>query len=84
VGEGVAAAADQGRAARHRRHVRGEARHDPARGWHDTGDHNGHPLYTFIMDHNKPGSTAGEGLKAFGAEWYVLGTNGKTIEKAGS
>ena len=35
------------------------------------------------MDHNKPG-TAGEGLKAFGAEWYVLGTNGKKIEKAGS
>jgi predicted lipoprotein with Yx(FWY)xxD motif len=46
--------------------------------------YNGHPLYTFIMDHNKPGTTAGEGLKAFGAEWYVLGTNGKKIEKAGS
>ena len=32
----------------------------------------GHPLYTFIMDHKKPGSVAGEGVKAFGAEWYVL------------
>jgi predicted lipoprotein with Yx(FWY)xxD motif len=40
----------------------------------------GHPLYTFIMDKNKPGSTKGEGLDAFGAEWYVVGTNGKKIE----
>jgi predicted lipoprotein with Yx(FWY)xxD motif len=46
--------------------------------------YNGHPLYTFIMDNNKPGSTAGQGSKAFGAEWYVLGTNGKKIEKTGS
>ena len=46
--------------------------------------YNGHPLYTFIMDNNKPGNTTGEGSKAFGAEWYVLGTNGKKIEKAGS
>jgi predicted lipoprotein with Yx(FWY)xxD motif len=46
--------------------------------------YNGHPLYTFILDHNKPGSTAGEGSKAFGAEWYVLGTNGNKIEEAGS
>ena len=43
-----------------------------------------HPLYTFIGDNNKPGSTAGEGSKAFGAEWYVVGTNGKQIEKKGS
>ncbi|HMJ34471.1 MAG TPA: hypothetical protein VK501_11185 [Baekduia sp.] len=43
--------------------------------------YNGHPLYTFIMDHNKPGATAGEGLNAFGAEWYVLGTKGNKIEK---
>jgi predicted lipoprotein with Yx(FWY)xxD motif len=46
--------------------------------------YNGHPLYTFIKDNNKPGSTAGEGLDAFGAEWYVVGTNGKKIEKKGS
>jgi predicted lipoprotein with Yx(FWY)xxD motif len=46
--------------------------------------YNGHPLYTFIKDQNKPGSTAGEGVNAFGAEWYVLGTNGKRIEKKGS
>jgi len=44
----------------------------------------GHPLYTFVLDKNKPGATKGEGVDAFGAEWYVVGTNGKKIEKAGS
>ena len=44
----------------------------------------GHPVYTFVADKNKPGSTKGEGLDAFGAEWYVVGTNGKKIEKEGS
>ena len=44
----------------------------------------GHPLYTFIGDHNTPGKTTGEGSKAFGAEWYVVGTNGKKIEEEGS
>jgi predicted lipoprotein with Yx(FWY)xxD motif len=43
----------------------------------------GHPLYTFVLDKNKPGSTKGEGVDAFGAEWYVVGTNGKKIEKKG-
>ena len=43
----------------------------------------GHPLYTFIADKNKPGATKGEGLDAFGAEWYVVGTNGKKIEDEG-
>ncbi len=46
--------------------------------------YNKHPLYTFVVDKNKPGSTKGEGVDAFGAEWYVLGTNGKKIEKEGS
>ena len=45
--------------------------------------YNKHPLYTFVVDKNKPGSTKGEGLDAFGAEWYVLGTNGKKIEEEG-
>jgi predicted lipoprotein with Yx(FWY)xxD motif len=40
----------------------------------------GHPLYTFVADKNKPGSTKGQELDAFGAEWYVVGTNGKKIE----
>jgi predicted lipoprotein with Yx(FWY)xxD motif len=43
----------------------------------------GHPLYTFVLDQNKPGSTKGEGVDAFGAEWYVVGTNGKKIEDEG-
>jgi predicted lipoprotein with Yx(FWY)xxD motif len=43
----------------------------------------GHPLYTFVLDKNKPGSTKGEGVDAFGAEWYVVGTNGKKIEHHG-
>lgn len=43
----------------------------------------GHPLYTFVADKNKPGSTKGEGIDAFGAEWYVVGTNGKKIEDEG-
>jgi predicted lipoprotein with Yx(FWY)xxD motif len=40
----------------------------------------GHPLYTFVGDGNTPGKTAGQKLDAFGAEWYVLGTNGKKRE----
>jgi predicted lipoprotein with Yx(FWY)xxD motif len=43
--------------------------------------YNGHPLYLFVADQNKPGSTKGEGVDAFGAEWYVVGTNGKKIDK---
>jgi predicted lipoprotein with Yx(FWY)xxD motif len=46
--------------------------------------YNRHPLYGFIADQNKPGSTKGEGSKAFGAEWYVLGAGGNKIEKKGS
>ena len=44
--------------------------------------YNRHPLYTFVADHGKPGSTAGEGVKEFGAEWYVVGPNGKKIDKS--
>ena len=43
----------------------------------------GHPLYYFIGD-KAPGQTTGEGLKAFGAEWYVLSASGKKVEKEGS
>jgi predicted lipoprotein with Yx(FWY)xxD motif len=46
--------------------------------------YNKHPLYRFKGDQNKVGATKGQALDAFGAEWYVLGTNGKKIEKAGS
>jgi predicted lipoprotein with Yx(FWY)xxD motif len=43
--------------------------------------YNKHPLYRFKGDANKVGATKGQGLDAFGAEWYVVGTNGKKIEK---
>jgi predicted lipoprotein with Yx(FWY)xxD motif len=42
--------------------------------------YNGHPLYYFTGD-QKPGQAAGEGSKAFGAEWYVVGPNGKKIDE---
>jgi predicted lipoprotein with Yx(FWY)xxD motif len=45
--------------------------------------YNKHPLYTFIVDKNKPGSVKGEGSKAFGAEWYVLNAKGNKVEKKG-
>jgi predicted lipoprotein with Yx(FWY)xxD motif len=44
----------------------------------------GHPLYTFVVDAGKPGSVKGEGVKAFGAEWYVVGANGRKVEKTSS
>jgi predicted lipoprotein with Yx(FWY)xxD motif len=41
----------------------------------------GHPLYHYDDDH-KPGQTKGQGLKLFGAEWYVLAPSGKKIDKS--
>jgi predicted lipoprotein with Yx(FWY)xxD motif len=41
--------------------------------------YNGHPLYRFVQD-KKAGDTKGEGVDAFGAEWYVLSPSGKKIE----
>lgn len=43
--------------------------------------YNGHPLYTFVLDQGKPGSTKGEGVSAFGAKWYVMAPSGKKIDK---
>jgi predicted lipoprotein with Yx(FWY)xxD motif len=43
----------------------------------------GHPLYYFIGDKAR-GQTAGEGLNAFGAEWYALSASGKKVEGDGS
>jgi predicted lipoprotein with Yx(FWY)xxD motif len=40
----------------------------------------GHPLYRFTQD-KKSGQTTGEGLKFFGASWYVLSPSGKKIDK---
>jgi predicted lipoprotein with Yx(FWY)xxD motif len=44
--------------------------------------YNRHPLYTFVKD-TKKGQTNGEGLKAFGAEWYAVSPAGATVEKDG-
>ena len=46
--------------------------------------YHGHPLYYYISDGNKPGSTAGEALNQFGAEWYVLSPAGDKVDKDGS
>ncbi|CAG7644005.1 COG4315 family predicted lipoprotein [Actinacidiphila bryophytorum] len=43
--------------------------------------YNGHPLYRFAGDRN-PGDVNGQGLNNFGAKWYVVGTDGKTITTA--
>lgn len=40
----------------------------------------GHPLYFFSGD-TKRGQTNGEGLKDFGAGWYVLTSSGKKIDR---
>jgi predicted lipoprotein with Yx(FWY)xxD motif len=42
--------------------------------------YNGHPLYYFGGD-KKSGTIAGQGLDAFGAEWYVVGSSGSKVEK---
>jgi predicted lipoprotein with Yx(FWY)xxD motif len=42
--------------------------------------YNHHPLYTFVKD-KKAGQTNGEGVDAFGAEWYVVSTAGSKIDK---
>jgi predicted lipoprotein with Yx(FWY)xxD motif len=41
----------------------------------------GHPLYSFVGD-KAPVDTTGQGLSAFGALWYVVGTNGAKITTA--
>ncbi|HEV8652960.1 MAG TPA: hypothetical protein VG276_27120 [Actinomycetes bacterium] len=42
-----------------------------------------HPLYYYAAD-SKAGDTNGQGVKAFGAEWYVLSAAGDKVEKEGS
>jgi len=39
----------------------------------------GHPLYYFVKDRDA-GDAYGQGVDAFGAEWYVMGPNGKKVE----
>jgi predicted lipoprotein with Yx(FWY)xxD motif len=40
--------------------------------------YNGHPLYRFEGDHN-PGDAGGQGMNAFGAQWYVLSPAGTFV-----
>jgi predicted lipoprotein with Yx(FWY)xxD motif len=41
----------------------------------------GHPLYFFIKDKDS-GDAYGQGVKAFGAGWYVLAPGGNKIDKS--
>jgi predicted lipoprotein with Yx(FWY)xxD motif len=41
--------------------------------------YNHHPLYFFAKD-TKKGQTTGEGVDAFGAEWYAVSPAGTTVE----
>ena len=43
--------------------------------------YNGHPLYRFIKDKDD-GDAYGQGVKAFGAEWYVLAPSGNKIDES--
>jgi predicted lipoprotein with Yx(FWY)xxD motif len=41
--------------------------------------YNRHPLYTFVQD-TKKGQTNGEGVDAFGSEWYLVSPSGAKVE----
>ncbi len=45
--------------------------------------YNGHPLYTYIGD-QKAGDTNGQGVNAFGANWYAVSPGGSTVTAMGS
>jgi predicted lipoprotein with Yx(FWY)xxD motif len=40
----------------------------------------GHPLYYYAADGSKPGKDSGEDVDQFGASWYLVGANGKSVE----
>jgi predicted lipoprotein with Yx(FWY)xxD motif len=44
--------------------------------------YNRHPLYMFVQDTNR-GQAKGQGVDAFGAEWYVVSPAGSKLESAG-
>jgi predicted lipoprotein with Yx(FWY)xxD motif len=46
-----------------------------------TYDH--HPLYAFVKD-TKKGQTKGEGVNAFGAEWYAVSPGGAKVDNDSS
>jgi predicted lipoprotein with Yx(FWY)xxD motif len=43
--------------------------------------YNGHPLYYFVKD-TKAGDTHGQGVKGFGADWYVVTPKGGKIDES--
>ena len=43
--------------------------------------YNGHPLYWFSVD-KSAGQANGQGVKAFGASWYVVAPSGNKIDKS--
>jgi predicted lipoprotein with Yx(FWY)xxD motif len=45
--------------------------------------YNGHPVYRYQGD-MKPGDTVGQGVTAYGAEWYALGPAGKQVTETSS
>jgi predicted lipoprotein with Yx(FWY)xxD motif len=45
--------------------------------------YNHHPVYRFTQD-LKRGQTRGEGMNAFGAEWYAVSPTGAKVEKSTS
>ena len=53
-------------------------RHHQARDGKTQVTYNGHPLYTFVDD-GKAGDTNGEGVNAYGAEWYAVSASGNEV-----
>jgi len=43
--------------------------------------YHGHPLYYYAADASTPGKSKGEALAQFGAEWYLVNPQGKTVEE---
>jgi predicted lipoprotein with Yx(FWY)xxD motif len=42
--------------------------------------YHGHPLYYYAADASTPGRTAGQDIEQFGAGWYLVNADGKSIE----
>jgi len=38
----------------------------------------GHPLYRYAGD-SQPGDVTGQGLDQYGAKWFVVGANGRSV-----
>jgi predicted lipoprotein with Yx(FWY)xxD motif len=46
--------------------------------------YHGHPLYYYAADASKPGSTRGQEVDQFGAEWYLLAASGNPAASQGN